>query len=237
VPAEFACKPRSLKELDRFKAVELRQFLLYTGPVVLRKHLCREKYEHFMCLCTAVILLSTKTNAASTDYARRLLVLFVQNSRVLYGDAFVVYNVHCLIHLADDVRNHERTLDHLSAFPFENHLRLLKQSVKSPVNPVYQIARRLSVISRKTKNAFQTARQFSTARRDNCYLLQNGDTGFVEQVAGNAITLRVLSCSQLRLWFAQPCESANFNILAIAKCSYRKTACKRQHVHAGDIVE
>lgn len=44
---EFARQPRSLAFLDRWKATEFRQFLLYTGPVVLRSVLPENFYHHF----------------------------------------------------------------------------------------------------------------------------------------------------------------------------------------------
>ena len=47
IPKEFCRKPRDLKEMERFKATEFRQFLLYTGPVALRDVLSQERYEHF----------------------------------------------------------------------------------------------------------------------------------------------------------------------------------------------
>ena len=47
MPSEFVCQPRSLKDLDRWKATELRQFLLYSGPVVLRKILSDDACQHF----------------------------------------------------------------------------------------------------------------------------------------------------------------------------------------------
>ena len=50
MPSEFARQPRGLHEMDRWKATELRQFLLYTGPVVLKDVLSPEKYKHFLSL-------------------------------------------------------------------------------------------------------------------------------------------------------------------------------------------
>ena len=33
---EFSCQPKSLTELERWKVTELRSFLLYSAPVILR---------------------------------------------------------------------------------------------------------------------------------------------------------------------------------------------------------
>ncbi len=42
MPSEFARQPRGLEDLDRWKATEFRQFLLYTGPVVLKNVISRK---------------------------------------------------------------------------------------------------------------------------------------------------------------------------------------------------
>lgn len=105
LPSEFAHQPRPLADLDWWKATELRQFLLYTGPVVLKKVLHRNVYEYFLCLTVAIsILLDSyeKKRSAYMDYAKQLLDYFVDISKQIYTPLFWVYNVHNLKHLSDD---------------------------------------------------------------------------------------------------------------------------------------
>jgi len=60
LPKEFARKPRRPDEIDRFKVTELRQLLLYTGPVIFLKTLLRDKYIHFLSLSVAIRILCSK---------------------------------------------------------------------------------------------------------------------------------------------------------------------------------
>lgn len=56
--AEFARDCRSLNYLSKFKATELRQFLLYGGPVFLNGLVSDIIYDHWLLLHTAIRLLS-----------------------------------------------------------------------------------------------------------------------------------------------------------------------------------
>lgn len=141
MPREFSRKPRSLREVDRWKATEFRQFLVYTGPLVLSSQIPVNLYHNFMLLSVAVqILLSPRlcNQSSLIDYSEELLKLFVAHFSKLYGKEMVVYNVHCLLHLADDARKYG-PLDNVSAFPFESYLGTLKKMVKKPSLPLRQV--------------------------------------------------------------------------------------------------
>nr|XP_055061186.1 uncharacterized protein LOC129444502 isoform X1 [Misgurnus anguillicaudatus] len=144
IPCEFARKPRAFEERGRWKATELRQFLLYTGPVVLVDVLAAPVYHNFMLLSVAIFMLANpKVDVEICDCAKTLLVSFVEHFGRLYGEGFLVYNLHGLVHLSDDVKRHG-CIDGISGFPFENFLGEVKRMVRGPNFPVAQIVRRLS---------------------------------------------------------------------------------------------
>lgn len=151
IPCEFSRKSRSLNELPRWKATELRLFLFYTGPVILKRFLPNFLYNHFLLLHVAVKILSTKSlcQKENIDYAKMLLVLFVTQCKEYYGEKFLSYNVHNLIHLADDVRKFG-PLDAFSAFPFENHLQSLKHLLRKHDKPLPQVIRRILEIEQNS---------------------------------------------------------------------------------------
>ena len=78
---------RSLVVVDRWKATEFRQFLLYTGPVVLLKHIIYPNmYKNVMLLSTGIhFLLNENLNAAYNQYANELLETFLKHFYEMYG--------------------------------------------------------------------------------------------------------------------------------------------------------
>ena len=138
MPSEFARQPRGLEELDRWKATEFRQFLLYTGPVVLKNVLSPERYYHFLSLTVAMSIMlesDESTCNAYLQYAYELISHFVIRCTDQYGKYFSVYNVRGLIHLYENVHHFNCSLNDISSFPFENHLQQIKKRTdwkKSP---------------------------------------------------------------------------------------------------------
>jgi len=139
VPAEFARLPRSLDDVEYWKATEFREFLLYTGIIVLKSNIKKEQYNHFLILFVSVRILCSDNNFSTYyDLASKLLIEFVQSYSCIYGSKFVSYNVHSLIHLPFFVNLHG-PLDNFSAFKYENYLQTLKKSMKCCRFPLAEI--------------------------------------------------------------------------------------------------
>lgn len=221
MPSDFARQPRALQEVDRWKATELRQFLLYTGPVVLKPVLSAERYRHFLCLTVAMsILLESDDNIrnAYLQYAHELLRHFVMCCADLYGKTFPVYNVHGLIHLQEDASHFNCSLNDISCFPFENYLQQIKKHVRSGRSPLEQVTRRLSEIehSEMTMRKISPKLTTSVRDRDRCFLLRDDRFAFLQQKnADGTFACRILHQRHTSPLFSQPCSSGLINIVCL----------------------
>ena len=150
IPSEFARRPRPLSEFQRWKATEFRQFLLYTGQVVLAGQIPDELLKKIILLSVSIhILVDRNLCSQYNAYARDLLVSFVRHFSELYVTNMVGYNIHNLIHLAVDVARHG-PLDGISAFPFENAMGDLLRKVRKPSMALEHVVRRVFEVSRNT---------------------------------------------------------------------------------------
>ena len=123
---EFARKPRAIADVSQWKATKLIQFLLYTGPLVLCGKIADELYKNFLLLSVGICILTDPYQCMTMcKFAQKLLTAFVNHYSQLFGSNFVVYNIHGLVHLANDVKTFG-PLDKFSSFPYDDYLNRLK---------------------------------------------------------------------------------------------------------------
>ena len=109
---------------------------------MLKGKLPDEMYKNFMLFSIATrILASQYLCGPLCGYAKDLLICFVKHLSQLYGTDQMVYNVHGLVHIADDVKLYG-PLDRFAAFPFENFLKSLKQVIRKPNFVLEQVIHR-----------------------------------------------------------------------------------------------
>lgn len=121
VSQDFCRLPRPIEDVDKWKATEFRQFLLYTGPIALKGKLPKVQYKHFLCLHVSIRILCSSKCVSLNGYAKSLIKYFIIKYKEIYGKEYITYNVHNLLHLCDDVLLFGK-LDNFSAFQFENYM-------------------------------------------------------------------------------------------------------------------
>jgi len=236
IPLEFARKPRTVQDIDRWKATELRQFLLYTGIVVMKSILSPICYTHFLCLSVAIrILIDPQLCVTFNNYAHSLLLYFVSNYGNIYGDEYLSYNVHNLIHLSKDVDNFG-SLDNFSCFKYENYMQKIKNKLHYSGKPLEELANRLFeefklpikpynmkiypiVIYRKNEIAYLQFETFKIIvnKTDNCALLHNVSVVFILEIVeeNEIIFVRAKRFLNLQSLFIKPCPSEKLGIFVI----------------------
>ncbi len=202
IPNCFQRKPRSLLEIDHFKASEFRTLLLYTGVVCLKNLISQDYYDHFVLLHSAMfILLSKKAFVPEwNSIAKDLLRKFVEDGIRIYGSEFSVYNVHSLLHLHDDAMRFGN-LDNASCFPFENFMQEIKRMIHSKNFALEQVTKRIAEYEMFTFPENATDRddynlKVSDKVGCNCYMLKSGKLILVKNVFKRAIGEFFVDCSE-----------------------------------------
>lgn len=193
-PGEFQRKPRTLFDHGNFKATECRQFLLYSGIVLLKSFLSPESYKHFLSLSIAYRILNTNSSPSNCQFARSLLQYFVSNYHVFYDIKNRGYNVHGLLHVVDDCERFG-IVNNFSAYKFENAIGHLKPMKRSDNKVLEQFANR--TMEKIHYNGFKQAAnkkgyKFKVDNTTNncCFVLNDNKIIWVQNIKNNVITAK-----------------------------------------------
>ncbi|KAK3919799.1 B-cell linker protein [Frankliniella fusca] len=121
-PCDYICRlPRKISELFKWKASELRAWLLFYSVIVLSRVMPHNYAQHWMLFVMAIwLLLQDEITDNDLQRSKSMLILFVRDIGRLYGQASYVYNVHQLLHLPLYVKRWG-PLWATSAFMFESY--------------------------------------------------------------------------------------------------------------------
>lgn len=139
----FGRKIRTLEYFGRWKGTELRTWLLYVGPVVLKGILCPRAYNHFLALHCGVRICTSSLIDSHLIVAEALFKYYADEYIEIYGEQSISFNIHNIIHVAKDAKKFGN-LDSFSCFPAENKLFILKNLLRKGDKPLAQSINRLS---------------------------------------------------------------------------------------------
>ena len=162
---DFKRKLRTLRDLEFFKANELRNWLLYFGPVLFSFSINDELYERFMLLSYSIRLMML-----SRDYlpnAEKQLNCFLMKTKEQFGEQTFSANLHSLTHLPWQVR-HFGPLWTVSAMMFESANYLLQSNFSGTVNHLPLLVERYQ----RNKQSMKTS-VTNDNLRNFCHRLRN----------------------------------------------------------------
>lgn len=112
----------------------------------MRDSLGPDLYQHFLLLSSSIRFLSSPLTCEVNDnIIEQMLNKFVADYPQIYDQKHLVYCVHVLLHIQEDVRRYGE-IGSYSAFRFENHQREVKKHMKNHTKILQQINNRLEEI-------------------------------------------------------------------------------------------
>lgn len=135
MPKEIHRSVRKLDVLAHWKGSEYRTSSHNTLPV--------QAYYHFLHLFCAITICSNEKHFKFLSIADKMLQIFVDIFKNIYGKDYISSNIHNLTHIVDEVIKFG-TLQSFNAYPFENKLYVIKNLIRQGNKPLQQAARRLN---------------------------------------------------------------------------------------------
>ncbi|PAA68579.1 hypothetical protein BOX15_Mlig018882g2 [Macrostomum lignano] len=140
---DFPRRPRSLNVLKLWKATELRMFILYLAPVALKGIVSSVMYQLILSLHTFTFLMSHPVLCSHyCDFSEDLIKWFVSECTKAWGPEFIVFSIHALIHVPNDVRLFG-CLENFSCFWGENFIRFFTKFCRGPSFTLQQVVKRV----------------------------------------------------------------------------------------------
>lgn len=240
IPREFSRKARTFDEIAKWKAVEFREFVLYTGLVVLKKFRSDAHFNHYLHLSCAYRLLISCNNSNDKIYkAHEMMVEFVKNFSSFYGECGVTHNVHNLLHLKDVALQFDN-LSNVTAYPFENAMKGIKESVRKAQfseQQLFNIFSKVSLIkddefrgiklnsNRKIVSYTSELGYFAINSKDN-YCLINGKIPVAITKFINNESFKAKVFIEPRDMFIDPVRSKDLGIFVVNLDLYREEIFK-----------
>lgn len=216
-PSEFARRPRSIvSDLPFFKATEYRQFVLYTGMVLLKEYLPEDQYNHFLLLSCSYRFLSSSIYNNKLNEVDNLLSLFVKDFKRIYGK--LGYNIHNLLHITNCVREFG-SINSFSAYSFENYMSSINNLIRGKRAILRQLQNRIAEFNRlgikfcQEENPVNSQRKYSS-KLNNCFIgLKNNQLGKILKREGEIVTVQMFK--NLSPFFNYPVQSQAVGVFRV----------------------
>lgn len=233
VVKEFARKPRTIKEICRWKAVEYRQISLYSGMVLLKDFVEPAFYEHFCLFIVSYrILIGSKIFNPNLSFinAGEMFDRFVKDFSLFYGIENRSYNIHNILHLLDCYENYGNLMN-ISAYDFENFLKGLKSSVRVPKHIDQQVYNKFidrsivlppvvnnvaNIKKKKVKSYFLNGFTYKTTSPDNFCCISNTTFLIISSISENG-NFKGKKFKNVQSFFHNPISSLDIGIGFIDK--------------------
>ncbi|XP_034247740.1 uncharacterized protein LOC117649258 [Thrips palmi] len=261
-PSDFNRKPLSLKYFSSYKCTEFRRILLYDGILAFKDLVDSNIYKHFLLLhCSVYIMCSRALFAVHRELVVELLRTFISHSAVIYGRKFVVYNIHSLFHIVNEL-DEDLTLDDISAFKYENRLKSIKDALRSGLHPLQQLARRdkektsSSVLlpakptcanvslKHRVLNEVVDGQQYKKlkagslklrlGKADSCFQTKDGDIVVLQNIVCRQRRVYLVGCkfSKLEDYYVYPLPSSQLGIYRVSLLERERRVYRLSDLHS-----